>query len=131
MTALTIIVGGERLEGKILKKMHERIIKNFMDIIILAELRNGPLSGYDVISFIHNRFHLLVSSGTVYSLLYSLERNMLIEGTWNERKRVYRLTDKGKKTIDIVLNANDKIKNFITGLLKVQSISQPSFVEPN
>mgnify|MGYP000616249203 CR=1 FL=1 len=123
MTALTIIVGGERLEGKILKKMHERIIKNFMDIIILAELRNGPLSGYDVISFIHNRFHLLVSSGTVYSLLYSLERNGLIEGTWNERKRVYKLTDKGRKTIDTVLNANDKIKNFITGLLKVQSIS--------
>ncbi|MEM3622663.1 MAG: PadR family transcriptional regulator [Candidatus Bathyarchaeia archaeon] len=121
MTALTIIIGGERLEGKILKKMHERIIKNFMDIIILAELRNGPLSGYDVISFIHNKFHLLVSSGTVYSLLYSLERNGLIEGTWNERKRVYQLTEKGRKTIETILSANDKIKNFITGLLKVQS----------
>jgi DNA-binding PadR family transcriptional regulator len=123
MTALTIIAAGERLEGKILKKMHERIIKNFMDIIILAELRIGPLSGYDVISFIHNKFHLLVSSGTVYSLLYSLERNGLIEGTWNERKRVYKLTDKGKKTIETVLNANDKIKNFITNLLRVQSTS--------
>ena len=123
MTALTIILGGERLEGKILKRMHERIIKNFMDIIILAELRNGALSGYDVISFIHNRFHLLVSSGTVYSLLYSLERNTLIEGTWNERKRVYILTEKGRKTIDTVLGANDKIKNFITSLLKVQSAS--------
>ena len=89
-----------------------------MDIIILAELRNGPISGYDVISFIHDKFHLLVSSGTVYSLLYSLERNGLIEGTWNERKRVYKLTEKGKKTI---LNANDKIQNFITALLKVQS----------
>jgi len=122
MTALTIIVGGGKLEGRILKKMHERIIKNFMDIIILAELRNGPLSGYDVISFIHNKFHLLVSSGTVYSLLYSLERNGLIEGTWNERKRVYKLTEKGRKTIETVLSANDKIKNFITGLLKVQSI---------
>jgi DNA-binding PadR family transcriptional regulator len=121
MTALTIIVGGGKLEGKILKKMHERIIKNFMDIIILAELRNGPLSGYDVISFIHNKFHLLVSSGTVYSLLYSLERNGLIEGAWNERKRVYKLTDKGAKTIETILCANDKIKNFITGLLKVQS----------
>jgi DNA-binding PadR family transcriptional regulator len=121
MTALTIIIGGERLEGKILKKMHERIIKNFMDIIILAELRNGPLSGYDVISFIHNKFHLLVSSGTVYSLLYSLERNGLIEGTWNERKRVYQLTEKGRKTIETILSANDKIKNFITSLLKVQS----------
>jgi DNA-binding PadR family transcriptional regulator len=121
MTALTIILGGERLEGKILKKMHERIIKNFMDIIILAELRNGPLSGYDVISFIHNKFHLLVSSGTVYSLLYSLERNALIEGTWNERKRVYQLTEKGRKTIETILSANDKIKSFITNLLKVQS----------
>jgi len=121
MTALTIIVGGEKLEGKILKKMHERIIKNFMDIIILAELRKGPMSGYDVISFIHNKFNLLVSSGTVYSLLYSLERNGLIEGTWNERKRVYRLTDKGAKTIETILSANDKIKNFITGLLKVQT----------
>jgi DNA-binding PadR family transcriptional regulator len=121
MTALTVVVAGGKLEGKILKKMHERIIKNFMDIIILAELRNGPLSGYDVISFIHNRFHLLVSSGTVYSLLYSLERNSLIEGTWNERKRVYKLTEKGEKTIDTILSANDKIKNFITGLLKVSS----------
>jgi len=122
MTALTIIVGGGKLEGKILKKMHERIIKNFMDVIILAELKDGPLSGYDVISFIHNKFHLLVSSGTVYSLLYSLERNGLIEGTWNERKRVYKLTDKGIKTIETVLSANDKIKNFVTSLLKVQSI---------
>jgi DNA-binding PadR family transcriptional regulator len=121
MTALTIIVGGEKLEGKILRKMHERIIKNFMDIIILAELRKGPMSGYDVISFIHNKFNLLVSSGTVYSLLYSLERNGLIEGTWNERKRVYRLTEKGAKTIETILSANDKIKNFITGLLKVQT----------
>lgn len=120
MTALTIILSGEKLEGKVLKKMHERIIKNFMDIIILAELKTGPLSGYDVISFIHNKFHLLVSSGTVYSLLYSLERNGLIEGTWNERKRVYKLTEKGERTIETILGANDKINNFITSLLKVQ-----------
>jgi len=97
MVALTIILSSGRLEGKILKKMHERIIKNFMDIIIMTELRNGSLSGYDVISYIHNKFNLLVSSGTVYSLLYSLERNGLVEGTWDERKRVYKLTEKGKK----------------------------------
>jgi DNA-binding PadR family transcriptional regulator len=120
MTALTIIVGGGKLEGRILKKMHERIIKNFMDIIILAELRNRPMSGYDVISFIHNKFRLLVSSGTVYSLLYSLERNGLVKGTWNERKRVYKPTEKGVKTIETILTANDKIKSFITNILKVQ-----------
>lgn len=90
-----------------------------MDIIIVAELRNRSMSGYDVISFIHNKFHLLVSSGTVYSLLYSLERNGLIAGTWNERKRVDKPTEKGQKTIETILNANDKIRSFITNILKV------------
>jgi DNA-binding PadR family transcriptional regulator len=120
VTALAIIVCGGKLERKVLKEMHERIIKNFMDIIILARLKTGPLSGYDVISFIHNKFHLLVSSGTVYSLLYSLERNGLIAGTWNERKRVYKLTEKGEETIETILGAYGKIKDFITSLLKVQ-----------
>jgi DNA-binding PadR family transcriptional regulator len=121
MVALTVILSNEKMEGRILKKMHERIIKNFMDIIIMAELRNGPLSGYDVISYIHNKFNLLVSSGTVYSLLYSLERNGLVEGVWDERKRIYKLTEKGKKTIETILSANDKIKGFMAIILKVQT----------
>ena len=112
------VMFGDVMEAKILKSMHERIIKSFMDIIILSELRNRPMSGYDVISYIHNKFRLLVSSGTVYSLLYSLERQGLIQGTWNERKRVYTLTDKGRKTIEAILNANDKIKSFLLNLMK-------------
>lgn len=105
------------MEVGILKQMHERIVKSFMDVIILAELRKSALSGYDVISFIHDKFHLLVSSGTVYSLLYSMERKGLIEGKWNERKRVYKLTNKGEKTIKAILNANNQIQCLITQLL--------------
>jgi len=45
MSASTVTLSNGRLEGKILKKMHERIIKNFMDIIIMTELRNNSLSG--------------------------------------------------------------------------------------
>ena len=121
MAALTVMLNNGKVEGKILRKMHERIIKNFMDIIIMTELRNGSLSGYDVISYIHNKFNLLVSSGTVYSLLYSLERNGLVEGTWDERKRVYKLTEKGEKTIDTLLNTSDKIRGFIANILKSQN----------
>ena len=104
----------------ILKKMNRRIIKNFLDVLILAELRSGPLSGYDVIAYIHNKFRLLVSSGTVYSLLYSLERDGLIAGSWNQRKRVYKLTDKGDETIKAIMSANDKIQLLMSSLLKVQ-----------
>ena len=85
----------------------------------MAEVREGPLSSYDVISYIHNKFNLLISSGTVYSLLYSLERNGLIKGVWDERKRTYKLTEKGERTIETVLNANDKIKGLLTNILKV------------
>jgi len=110
----------EKSEALIIRKMNERIIKNFLDIIIMSELRNGALSGYDIISYVHNKFQLLVSSGTIYSLLYSLERNGLIEGVWDERKRTYKLTDKGTHNIDTLLKSNPEIKTFVANFLKVQ-----------
>jgi DNA-binding PadR family transcriptional regulator len=110
----------EKTDMQIVKKMNERIIKNFIDIIIMAELRNGALSGYDIISYIHNRFQLLISSGTIYSLLYSLERNDLIAGVWDERKRTYKLTEKGTHSIDTLLKADPDIRNFLTNFLRVQ-----------
>jgi DNA-binding PadR family transcriptional regulator len=92
--------------ARILKKMHERIIKEFMDVIILAKLRDGPASGYDVICLIDMKFHILLSPGTVYSMLYSLERQQLIEGSWSARKRVYRLTDKGTRLVEAMMRQN-------------------------
>ena len=105
------------MESEVLKKMHRRIVKSFMDILILAELRNSPMSGYDVIAYIHNKFGILVGSGTVYSLLYSMERDGLIRGIWARRKRVYELSEKGERNIEAILNANDKIKSLMTNLL--------------
>jgi DNA-binding PadR family transcriptional regulator len=107
-------------EARLLREMRERVIKTFMDVIIMTELRNGPLSGYDVISYINAKFHLLVSSGTVYSLLYSLERNGQVEGVWRERKRTYKLTDKGEETISTILNTQERIKAFLSDIFKPQ-----------
>jgi len=105
------------LEKEILKGLQERLVKSFLDELILAQLRKEPKSGYDVIALVHRKFHLLMSSGTVYSTLYALERDGSIQGNWAQRKRVYTLTDKGKKTIQTILNANDKIQLFVANLL--------------
>ena len=103
--------------SRILRNMHERIIKDFMDIVILAELKKGhTMSGYDFILFIQKKFRILISPGTVYSVFYALERDGLTEGMLNTRKRVYRLTDKGKETINNILNAKEKIQRFMTTL---------------
>jgi len=87
-----------------------------MDILVLTEMKKGSLSGYDVIALLHRRFGILLSSGTVYSLLYSLERDGLIKGVWNQRKRVYELTEKGEQNMQIITKANQEIQNFLRNI---------------
>jgi DNA-binding PadR family transcriptional regulator len=113
-------LGGHVETANFSKKMRRRIVRNFLDVLILAEMRKGSLSGYDVMTFVHDRFRFLVSSGTIYSVLYSLERNGLISGASVQRKRVYRLTDKGKATIREVMNASDETQYLVSGLLKLE-----------
>jgi len=106
------------LEHDILRQIHERTIKNFMDILILTELRKGhPVSGYDLIALIHRKFQIMISSGTVYSILYSLERDGLIKGIQASNKRVYKLTNEGEETIKTVLKDREKIQNLMKTLL--------------
>jgi len=89
-----------------------------MDIFILAEVSDGPLSGYDLVGIIHKKFNLLMSSGTIYSILYSLERDELVKGRWTERRRAYTLTEKGLKALRDFSDTYDAIHGFMVNLLK-------------
>ena len=104
-------------KDKALLQIRRRLIKNFIDIIILSKLKDTPLSGYDVISLIKRRFHILLGSGSVYSLLYSMERKGLIKGVWNERRRIYTLTPKGEETIKATTDSHKRIESFVATLL--------------
>jgi DNA-binding PadR family transcriptional regulator len=105
------------LKKEILREMQERILKGFLDILVLSKLRKEPKSGYDIITFIHKRFNILPSSGTVYSTLYLLERDGLIKGGLTQGKRVYTLTDKGVNTIRTVLASRENIQLLFTAFL--------------
>jgi len=86
-------------------------------MLILAELQEKHLSGYDIIELIHKRFNVLVSSGTVYSLLYSMERKGLVAADLENRKRVYTLTEKGEQTLETVGRANGEINSLVQNLI--------------
>lgn len=105
------------MEAVLFEEMRGRIVKAFLDILILTESRNKPIGGYDVIAFVNKKFHILLSSGTVYSTLYSLERDGLIQANFVRRSRVYKLTDIWEKTIQAYLNLNKKIQVFFASLL--------------
>ena len=104
------------MESEILNDMNRKIVKNFLDILVLMELRKSSMSGYDVTALVQKKLGMLMSPGTVYSFLYFLERNGLIKGEWNQRKRVYRLTEKGEKTITILFEKKDKILGLVLNL---------------
>jgi len=93
------------------ERVRERIINNFIDILALKELeRESAISGYDLITLIHRRFGVTVSSGTVYSALYSLERVGLVKGTLDSRKRIYTLTDKGKEALQTIRKEKTEVQ---------------------
>jgi DNA-binding PadR family transcriptional regulator len=104
------------LKSGVLDQIRGRTVKNFMDMVILMELGKHEMSGYDFISFFSDRFHLLLSSGTVYSNLYLLERSGLVQGKCSRGKRVYALTEQGKEKVRAFIGAKDEILGLVLNL---------------
>jgi DNA-binding PadR family transcriptional regulator len=105
------------LASEIVEELRERVVKDFMDIFILSQLTKVPMGGYGLVTLIHNKFDILISSGTVYTRLYSLERDGLIKAEPDERARVYTLTKKGMESLEKIKNANGDITNLLRVVL--------------
>ena len=80
--------------------------KGSAELLILSLLEDQPRHGYDIGKLIEVRsggklrFHI----ASLYPLLYRLENRGLIQGRWIEkpnqrRRRYYRLTTQGQKTL--------------------------------
>ena len=78
----------------------EKNLKAFLDIVILAMLREGSTHGYKIIATIHEEFGILLSPGCLYPLLHCLEEEKLIISTIDRAKVVYCLTPEGKEKFE-------------------------------
>jgi DNA-binding PadR family transcriptional regulator len=109
----------ERLEKReFVNVIYERLLREFMDVLIMVKMREGETSGYDILTYFHEKFDLLVSPGTVYSVLYSMERKGLIKARGVDRKRIYTLTPEGETTIKAIRESSEVLEGFLTRLLK-------------
>ena len=129
MTAISVVTSGEKSQLRIIKKLKERFIKDWLDVIVLGQLQRCECSGYDLIIYIQERFGFLVSSGTLYSLLYSLERNGLVVGKWVMRHRAYILTEKGAAQLSAVSASKAQLSVLLSEVLHVNSSAQSTDVE--
>ena len=80
--------------------------KGTAELLILAQLENGPSHGYEIAQQFDARSRGAVSFhvASLYPILYRMERRGLIAGRWVEkagqrRRRYYTLTPAGRKML--------------------------------
>ena len=78
-------------------------MRSFLDWVMLSVLLRKPTYGYELIQIISNEFGVYVSPGSLYPILYDLERSGLITGSWDhpdrKSRKVYRLTEGGDRAL--------------------------------
>jgi transcriptional regulator len=84
------------------------LIPGTLDILILKALGAGPLHGYAVAEWIHQRSHdvLQIDEGALYPALHRLELKKLLSAEWgasenNRRAKFYKLTPAGRKHLEV------------------------------
>ena len=96
-----ILISASALEEQFV----QRYVKTFLDIVVLAILNGEPMHGYKIIAAVHKEFGVLLSPGSLYPLLHSLEKNKLIESRLQKGKKVYNATLKGKRRFQDIFTA--------------------------
>jgi DNA-binding PadR family transcriptional regulator len=54
------------------------MVNSLLEYLILNYLEKGKLCGYDIITLLHERFHILLSPGQVYPVIDSMTEQGLI-----------------------------------------------------
>jgi PadR family transcriptional regulator PadR len=94
--------------------------KGSAEMIVLALLEVRPRHGYELAKLIEaqSESRLQFHVASLYPMLYRMERKKLVEGKWVEkagerRRRFYRLTAAGRKTL---AEQRQSWREFVTAL---------------
>lgn len=85
------------------EKQRDELLQGTLDMLVLKALQLGPMHGWGITERLEqgSRQLLRVGQGSLYPALYRLERQRLIESSWdttenNRRARYYALTTAGR-----------------------------------
>ena len=116
------------------KEQRERIelLQGTLDLLILRTLRWGPAHGHAIAKAIEFRSEdvLQVEQGSLYPALHRLIKRKWIaveEGTSenNRRAKFYRLTNQGRRQLEVETSKWDKLAGAIARILRPTEESEP------
>jgi len=96
-------------------------LRGHLEALILSSLRRGETHGFEILKRLERASAgaLDLKEGSLYPALYRLEGAKLIEGQWEDasvkrrgpRRRVYRLTEKGRGRLE---QARGEFQQFVS-----------------
>jgi CheY-like chemotaxis protein/DNA-binding PadR family transcriptional regulator len=81
----------------------EDVVKKLLEPVILSILEK-PISGFDIVHEIHNRYKVLIPQARIYTYLYELQDSRYLEMKVSGKSKLYYPTESGKKYIRQRLN---------------------------
>jgi DNA-binding PadR family transcriptional regulator len=114
-----------------MQKIEGDALRGHLENLVLAVLERGPAHGLEVLRRLEaaGAGSLHLKEGTLYPALYRLEESGLVKADWEDntrrargpRRRIYRLTPKGKRQLTQGREAFREFTSVIGGILGVTS----------
>ena len=79
------------------------VVKKSLEPVVLSLLEK-PISGYEIVHEIHNRYHVLIPQARIYTYLYDLEQKGYLMMKVSGKSKLYSPTESGRKYINNRLN---------------------------
>ncbi len=99
-------------------------LKGNTETLLLALLESEPMYGYQIVKEVDKRSsgYFAFKEGTLYPALHRLERDKLVDGTWQEtpsgtRRRYYHITAKGTQTLADRLKEWEKFSEAMNSIM--------------
>jgi len=121
---LTVLSGDFLDKSQISDDSIEKIVKDNLESLILALLQKEPMCGTDIIETIHLEFKVLLSPGTVYPLLRSLQERNLVKYEKRGKAKTYTVAEDAEPQITKIVNEQIQARNLLNHYLRRETAAR-------
>ncbi len=118
---LTLLSGNLIDKSKLSVDSIEKMVKDNLETIILALLQKRPMCGTEMIATLHLEFNVLLSPGTIYPLLHSLEEKGLVTSKKNGKAKTYVSAEDAELRIRSLLDEHIQARKFLNHYLQQET----------
>jgi PadR family transcriptional regulator PadR len=109
--------------GSPLDKWREQLRRGGLELAILLSVSSTSRYGLEIIRYLQESTDLVVTEGTIYPILGRLTRSGIVEAEWvsgetPHPRKYYRLSNRGKKALDAMLDHWNSYRSKIDHLVE-------------